>query len=489
MNHARQVTPVSIIRLSSHPFFSTCMHTKTEQSSFRSALKLVISSLKGEEHEYTSGSLRKAIFLLAVPMILEMMMESVFAVVDIFFVGRLGKEAINTVVLTESVLTLLYSAAMAFSIGATAMVSRRVGEKNYDEAAHTGAQAINLGILTSVLIGALGIVFGREILEAMGASEEVLRIGVPYTRIIFGTSVVIVLLFLINGVFRGAGNAAIAMRSLWIANGFNIILCPVFIHLYGLTGAAIATSLGRGAGVIYQLYHLFKGNRVLKLTVQHFRLHWGIIKGLFSISWLGFVQFAIASASWIVLTLILASFHNDAAIAGYGVAIRIIMFFLMPAWGMSNAAATLVGQNLGAGQPERAEESVIQTARYNALFMGSVMLVFLTFATWIVGFMNKDPQVDTYAVEALRIISLGYAFYGVGMVIANAFNGAGDTTTPTVINFFGFWLFQIPLAYMLAKPLGLGPTGVFIAIPVAETAIAIAAYIMFKRGKWKHTKV
>lgn len=461
------------------------MENQNQSSRSTSFIRLLLSSLRGEEHEYTSGSLRKAIFLLAVPMILEMMMESVFAVVDIFFVGKLGKEAINTVILTESVLTLLYSAAMAFAIGATAMVARRVGEKNKDEAARTGAQAINLGMLTAIVIGAAGVIFGKNILQLMGASPEVMAVGVPYTQIVFGSSVVIVLLFLINGVFRGAGNAVIAMRSLWLANGCNIILCPLFIHWYGLTGAAMATALGRGIGVVYQLYHLFKGNKVLKLAASHFRLQWNIIGGLCQISWLGFVQFAIASSSWIVLARIMTSFNNDAAVAGYGVAIRIVMFFLLPAWGMSNAAATLVGQNLGAGQPDRAHESVIKTAWYNAAFMGAVMLLFITFARYIVGFMNKDVAVEQYAVQALQVISLGYVFYAIGMVMSNAFNGAGDTTTPTIVNFFGFWLFQIPLAYTLAKVLNLGPLGVFIAIPAAETAIAITSVILFKQGKWK----
>ncbi|MES2688760.1 MAG: MATE family efflux transporter [Bacteroidota bacterium] len=458
-------------------------------SNTRSVWTLIKDALRGEEHDYTQGSLKKAIFLLAIPMILEMMMESVFAVVDIYFVGKLGKEAINTVILTESVLTLLYSAAMAFSIGATAMVARRVGEKNFTEAARTGAQAIGLGIVSAIVIGVAGAIGAKQILEAMGASAEVLAVGIPYTRIMFGSSLVIVLLFLINGVFRGAGNAAIAMRSLWLANGLNIVLCPVFIHFYGLTGAALATSIGRGAGVLYQLYHLFKGSKSLTLVAAHFRVHWETIKGLFKISWVGFVQFAIASASWIVLARIMTSFHNDAAVAGYGVAIRIVMFFLLPAWGMSNAAATLVGQNLGAGQPARAEESVLKTAKYNAILMGSVMFIFIVFAKYIVGFINKDEAIELYAVQALQVISMGYVFYGVGMVMANAFNGAGDTTTPTVINFFGFWLFQIPLAYTLAVVMQFGPLGVFIAIPVAETAIAIVAFIFFKKGKWKLQKV
>lgn len=450
---------------------------------------LIKNALRGEEHDYTKGSLRLAVIMLAIPMILEMLMESVFAVVDIFFVGKLGKEAVSTVVLTESFLTLLYSAAVAFSVGATAIVARRVGEKNFEGAAKAGAQAINLGWMIAVVISILGVIYARDVLLLMGASANVLAVGVPYTRIVFGSSVVILLLFLINGVFRGAGNASIAMKSLWVANGCNIVLCPLLIHFYGLTGAAVATSIGRGVGVVYQLYHLFKGSKSLSVRAAHFKIDWHIIKSLFQISWVGFIQFFIASASWIVLARLVSSFGNDAAIAGYGVAIRIIMFFLLPAWGMSNAAATLVGQNLGARDPERAERSVWLTARYNAIFMASVMILFLIFAEGIVQFMNKDEQVKVYAVQALRIMSLGYVFYGVGMVMTNTFNGAGDTRTPTIINLFGFWAFQIPLAYLLAIVFGMGPTGVFIAIPVAETSITIAAFLMFRKGRWKKVMV
>ena len=452
-------------------------------------LGLLKQALKGEEHEYTSGSLRLAVLMLAVPMILEMFMESIFAVVDIFFVGKLGKEAVSTVVLTESVLTILYSAAIAFSVGATAIVARRVGEKNYAAAARAGAQAINLGIIVALVVSAIGLFFAADMLKAMGASEGVLAIGIPYTRIVFGSSVVILLLFLINGVFRGAGNAAMAMRSLWLANACNIVLCPLFIHFWGLTGAAIATATGRGIGVVYQLWHLLRGGNILKVRLPHFAIDWSIIRSLFSISWVGFVQFFIASASWIVLARLVTSFENDAAVAGYGVAIRIVMFFLLPAWGMSNAAATLVGQNLGAGNAARAEASVRLVARYNAVFMAIVTVIFLLFAEWIVGFMNKDPQVGYFAVQALRVISCGYIFYGIGMVLVSAFNGAGDTRTPTWINLFGFWMFQIPLAYLLSKVAGLGPLGIFIAIPVAETVITITAFLLFRKGRWKKVQV
>lgn len=455
-----------------------------------SVFSFVKQALKGEHQDFTQGSIRKGVLMLAIPMILEMMMESVFAVVDIFFVGRTehARQAVSTVVLTESVLTILYSVAIALSMGATAVVARRVGEKNIDLAAKSGAQAINLALLITVVISLSGAFFAPNILQLMGGSQEVIALGTPYTRIMFGGSVVIMLLFLINGIFRGAGNAAIAMWSLWIANGCNIILCPILIHYYGLTGAAIATTIGRGVGVLYQLYHLFRGKGLLRIKRSHFPLDLGIFKTLFDISWVGFLQFFIASASWMFLARLITRF-GDEAIAGYGVAIRILMFFLLPAWGMSNAAATLVGQNLGAQQPERAEQSVWKTAKYNAIFMAVVILLFLVGSEYITSFMNKDAGVVKVATEALHIVSLGYIFYGVGMVVTSAFNGAGDTKTPTFINFFGFWLFQIPLAYLLAITLQWGPTGVFIAILTAEAGISIAGVIIFRRGAWKKVKI
>jgi putative MATE family efflux protein len=452
-------------------------------------------ALSGQEQDYTQGSIRRAVFLLAVPMILEMCMESVFAVVDIFFVGRLGRnEAVSTVVLTESVLTIVYSLAIGLSMAATAMVARRVGEKNPEAASKAGIQSLILALFITVIVSITGLIFAPDILKLMGASTETIHIGTNYTRIIYGGSVVIMLLFLINGIFRGAGDASMAMRYLWIANICNIILCPVLIYgagpipAFGITGAAMATTIGRGIGVLYQLYHLFSGKRIIKVRRQDFVPDWPIIKSISNIAWTGTAQFLIASASWMVLARIIAEF-GDTAVAGYGVAIRLIMFFLLPAWGLSNAAATLVGQNLGAQQPERAERSVWSTARYNTIFMIFVTLVFLLFAQPIVAFMNKDVTVESYAVLALRIVSLGYIFYGVGMVVTNAFNGAGDTKTPTLINIFGFWLFQVPLAFLLAIVFKLGPKGVFIAIVLAETGITIAGIIIFKKGKWKKVKI
>ena len=464
------------------------LRIKTFFSLFRQALS-------GKEQDYTKGSIRRAVFLLAVPMILEMCMESVFAVVDIFFVGRLGKnEAVSTVVLTESVLTIVYSLAIGLSMAATAMVARRIGEKDPKAASKAGMQSLMLALFITVIISIAGLFFAPEILKLMGASAETIHIGTNYTRIIYGGSIVIMLLFLINGIFRGAGDASIAMRSLWIANICNIILCPLLIYgagpipAYGITGAAIATTIGRGIGVLYQLYHLFGGKRIIKIRIQDFVPDWPVMKSISNIAWPGAAQFLIASASWMVLARIMTEF-GDSAVAGYGVAIRLIMFFLLPAWGMSNAAATLVGQNLGALQPERAEQSVWRTAKYNTIFMIFVTLVFLLFAQPIVAFMNRDVTVESYAVSALRTVSLGYIFFGVGMVVTSAFNGAGDTRTPTLINLFGFWLFQVPLAIVLALVFKLGPQGVFIAIVLAETGITIAGIIIFKKGKWKKVKI
>jgi putative MATE family efflux protein len=453
-------------------------------------------ALTGENQDYTQGSVKKAVFLLAIPMILEMAMESVFAVVDIYFVGKLGKnEAIATVVLTESVLTIIYSLAMGLSMAATAMVARRTGEKNPEAASRAAMQSLIIATTFTVVVSITGLIFAPDVLRIMGGSAATIEAGTPYARLMFGGSIVIIMLFLINGIFRGAGNASIAMRSLWIANICNIILCPILIiyglgpiPAMGLFGAAVATNIGRGIGVVYQVYHLVKGNGVIRIRKEYLKPDIRVISGLLNVAWSGTVQFLVASASWIVLARIMSEF-GDAAVAGYGVAIRLMMFFLLPAYGMSNAAATLVGQNLGAGQPERAEESVWKTAKYNTIFMGSITFIFLIFAAPIVGFFNTDPVVVTHATKALRIISLGFVLYGVGMVVTNSFNGAGDTKTPTVINIFGFWLFQVPVAYLLAIILKLGPTGVFTAILLAESAITIAGIIVFRKGKWKTVKI
>lgn len=450
------------------------------------AIKL---SLNGEEQDYTQGSIRKAVFLLAIPMILELSLESVFALVDIFFVSKLGENAIATVGLTESVITLVYSIAIGLSVAATAVVARRIGEKNPDAAAHAGAQSLIICFILSAFITVAGVIFAPDILNLMGASKQVVTDGAIFTRIMFSGSLVIMMIFLINGIFRGAGNAAMAMKSLWIASFINIILCPVLIHFFGLKGAAMATVTGRTCGVLYQCYHLGKGKGIIKLKVNHFTVDMPIIKSIINIGWPATLQFIIASGSWIVLARLVAETGGTAASAGYQIAIRNVVFFILPAWGLSNAAATLVGQNLGAKKIDRAEQSVMLTAKYNAIFMGIVMLIFLFLSKYIISVFTKDEVVVKFGAQALQIMGCAYIFYGLGMVMTQALNGAGDTKTPTWINFIGFWLFQIPLAYLLAKGFDLRTTGVFISIPVAETIIALSAWYYFKKGKWKEIKV
>jgi putative MATE family efflux protein len=453
--------------------------------------------LRGEEHDYTQGSIRQAIVLLAIPMILELSLESVFAVVDIYFVSHLpnSKNAIATVGLTEFSITIVYSLAIGLSTAATAVVARRIGEKNPGAAAHAGAQSLVIALASAILFAVLGIIFAEDILRLLGAEPQVVKEGASFTRIMLGGSFVIIMLFLINGIFRGAGDAAMAMRSLWIASLLNIFLCPMLINGYGpfpelgLKGAAIATTIGRGIGVLYQCYHLFNGKGVIKLKPAHFKWDIPVVKTLFEVGWPATLQFVIQSGSWIVVGRLVAETGSTDGVAGYQVAIRNIVFFILPAWGLSNAAATLVGQNLGANQAERAHKSAMLTMKYNATFMAAVMLVFLFFASPVIHIFTNDPAVQRYAILALQIIGSGYIFYGIGMVMVQALNGAGDTRTPTMINFVGFWLFQIPLAYILAKGFHMGPVGAFIAIPVAETAMAIAAFIIFKKGKWKQVKV
>lgn len=456
-------------------------------------------ALRGEEMDYTQGSLRTAVIMLAIPMMIEFSMESVFALVDLYFVGHLedSSHAIQTVGLTESVLTIIYSLAIGMSMAATAMVARRVGEKDPDAAAHAGVQALLVAFIITVLISIAGFIYATDILRIMGASDETAAKGTTFVRVMMGGSIVIMLLFLINGIFRGAGNAAMAMKSLALANLCNIILCPLFINglgpipAFGLTGAAIATTIGRGIGVIYQLYHLLKGTSTLKIKAHHWKFDWPVIRSLVKISAPGILQFVIASCSWIFLARLVATTggENGAASAGYQTALRIMMFFLLPAWGMSNAAATLVGQNLGAKQIDRAQASVMKTMKYNVIFMLIVTVLFLVLGDWFVSFFTPDPEVRKVAVQAVHVISAGYVFYGIGMVLINAFNGAGDTWTPTWVNLFGFWLFQIPFAYLLSKHFELGPLGVFIAVPVAETMITIASFILFRKGKWKRVQV
>lgn len=452
-------------------------------------LHLFKQSLSGAEQDYTQGSIRKAVFLLAIPMILELSLESVFAVVDMFFVSKLGPSAIATVGLTESVITIIYSLAIGLSTAATAIVARRIGEKNPEAGAHAGAQAIVVALVFTVITSIAGAIYAADILRLMGASETVVTEGTIFTQIMLGGSLAIIFLFLINGIFRGAGDAAMAMRSLWIASIINIILCPIFIHFWGLKGAAIATVIGRSTGVLYQCYHLFKGSGILTFRLSHFSFDFEVVKAVVKIAWPATLQFIIASGSWIVLARLVAETGGTDASAGYQIAIRNVVFFILPAWGLSNAAATLVGQNLGAGQYERARKSVMLSARYNAIFMSFVMVLFVGFATPIIRIFTSEEVVVEYGAKALRIIGTGYIFYGIGMVMTQALNGAGDTKTPTIINFVCFWLFQIPLAYFLAKGLDLKSTGAYIAIPAAETLIALIAWYYFRKGKWQSIQV
>lgn len=464
----------------------------------RKFYNILRQALRGEEYDYTTGNINKAIVLLAIPMILELSLESVFAVVDMYFVSHLpnSKNAIAAVGLTESVISLVYTIAIGLSTAVTAVVARRVGEKNVNAAAHAAAQSLVLALIAALITSIAGIFFAEKILILMGAEESVAKEGAVYTQIMLGGSTVIIMLFLINGIFRGAGNAAMAMKSLWIASIINIILCPVliygvgFIPPLGLKGAAIATTIGRGIGVLYQCYHLFKaGDGVIKIRKPHLTWDWPVIKTLYEVAWPATLQFFIQSGSWIFITYLVASSGGTDASAGYQVAIRNVVFFILPAWGLSNAAATLVGQNLGAGQVDRAEKSVLLTARYNAYFMAAVMILFVFFSSAIISIFTKEPVVHQYGTSALRIIGSGYIFYGIGMVMIQALNGAGDTRTPTWINIFGFWLFQIPLAYILAKVMEWGAVGAFTAIPIAEFFIALIAYYFFKKGKWKEVKL
>ncbi len=450
-----------------------------------------------EETDYTKISIRSAVLLLAIPMMLEMAMESVFALVDLYFVGHLKESgfAIQTVGLTESVLTIIYSIAIGMSMAATAVVARRIGEKNPEQASRSAAQVISVSFVITSVLSLLGVIYAEDVLILMGSKPDAAAYGKDFTRIMMGSSVIIMLLFLINGIFRGAGNAAIAMKSLWIANIANIILCPILIRglgpipAMGLTGAAIATTIGRSTGVLYQLYHIFIADSLVRIKITYFKPDLKLITSIVKIAMPGIFQFVIASCSWIFLAQLVATTGGEDASAGYQTALRLMMFFMLPAWGLSNAASTLVGQNMGAGEMLRAEQSVMKTVKYNVIFMLTVSLIFFFLGDFLVSFFTEQAEIKGFAKNALHIMSVGFVFYGIGMVTINAFNGAGDTWTPTWLNFFGFWMFQIPLAYVLSKYLDIGPKGVFISIPAAETLITIVAFVLFKRGKWKNVKV
>jgi putative MATE family efflux protein len=455
----------------------------------KSKFSIIKQALKGENHDYTQGNLSEAVILLAIPMILELGLESVFAVVDMFFVSKLGPNAIATVGLTEAALTILYSIAIGLSTGASAVVARRIGEKNPQAAAHAGAQSLILAILLSIILGIFGVIFAKDILILMGASAEVVSEGAIFTQIMLGGDCVVLLLFLINGIFRGAGDAAMAMKSLWMASGTNIILCPIMIHFFGLKGAAFATVIGRGTGICYQCYHLFKGKGVIQIHKDAFKFDFTIIKSIMSIAWPASWQFIIGSGSWIILTRLVAEIGGTAASAGYQIAIRNFVFFILPAWGISNAAATLVGQNLGANLVDRAEQSVYITAKYCAMLMAGVTLFFTLFSAPIIRLFSIDPIVVEHGITALQILGSGYVFYGIAMVMTQALNGAGETKIPTWINFICFWVFQIPFAYFLAKGLELGPKGAMMSVPIAQILVAFLAWYYFRQGKWKTTKI
>ncbi|WP_034040361.1 MATE family efflux transporter [Wocania ichthyoenteri] len=451
-------------------------------------------AVTGKTQEFTSGSIRKAVFMLSIPMILEMLMESIFAIVDIMYVSQVSVNAVATIGLTESVITLVYAVAIGLSMAATAVVARRIGETDVKGASNAAVQVIFLGVFVAAIISVIGIIYPKEILSLMGAEPDLIAEGYGYTQVLLGGNVTIMLLFLINAIFRGAGDASVAMWALILSNGLNIILDPMFIFgfgpipAYGVEGAAIATTIGRGTAVVFQLAILFYGYSKIKIGVKDLVLRVGVMLNLIKVSIGGIGQFLIGTSSWVFLMRIMSEFGSE-VLAGYTIAIRVMMFTLMPAWGMSNAAATLVGQNLGAKKPERAEESVWKTGKYSAIFMGIVSVVYLVFAPEIIVLFNDTPDVVKYGSLCLRVIAAGYIFYGYGMVVINAFNGAGDTKTPTYINFVCFWLLQLPFAYVMAITLDFGPAGVFWAITLAEVLIAIIAVIWFKKGHWKAVEV
>jgi putative MATE family efflux protein len=471
------------------------MQNSTPKITFLSKFWSIIKkSLNGEEQDYTKGSIDMAIVLLAIPMILEMMMESLFAVADIFFVSKISDKAVATVGLTESVLTLIYSIGIGLSAAATAIVARRIGEGDKRSAAQAAAQVIILAVVISLLIAIPGFFYARDLLLFMAKDPAVAESGYKFTRIMLTCNLPILLLWMLNGIFRGAGDASTSMRALWIANGVNLVLDPIFIFGFGpieamgVTGAAVATTIGRSVGVIYQLWQLFGVGKIIKINLSDLKPNGEIIKRLVNIGSGSTGQYLIASASWIFVMWILAQIGTSVT-AGYTIAIRIIIFTILPSWGMANAAATLVGQNLGANQPERAEKSVWRTAFLNMIFMAIVGVIYLIWAPFFIRLFSSDPEIVHSGALALRILAGGYVFYGYGMILAQSLNGAGDTKTPTILNFIFFWLIETPLAYFLALQLNWGQTGVYYSIVIAESLLAVAAIWVFKRGKWKTIKV
>lgn len=468
----------------------TILLQKINKISLSNIWKDIKDALAGSSQDYTKIPLSKAVFLLAIPMVLEMVMESVFAVVDIYFVNKLGADAVATVGITESVLTIIYAIAFGLSMATTALVSRRIGEKNQKEASKEGLQAIIAGLAISIMIAIPGVIFAKDLLKLMGASSTIVDDLSTYTSIMFGGNLVIMLLFINNAIFRGAGDAAIAMRVLWIANGLNMVLDPLLIFgigpfpELGIAGAAIATNIGRGVAVAYQLYVLWGGKSRISMSGLKIHAEWKRIRHLLKISLGGIAQSLIATSSWIFLVRIISNFGSE-VLAGYTIGIRIILFSLLPSWGLSNAAATLVGQNLGARQPQRAEKAVWGVARINLIFLGGLSILFIFYPDWFVNLFTNDEAVVDAAVKCLRIVAYGFGFYGIGMVMTQAFNGAGDTRTPTRINIVAFWMIEIPLAYLLAMKIGMQEQGVFYAIIIAETCMTLLAAYLFKKGRWK----
>ena len=454
----------------------------------------VREALRGSRRNYTEGPIGPAILVLAIPMVLEMAMESIFVICDVFFVGKLGADAVATVGLTESMMAIVYTLAMGLSIGVSATVARRIGEKDPEGAARTAVQGIALGLFVAATTGVLGAIFAPELLRAMGGSEELIANNVAFTRVMLGGNASVLLLFLINGIFRGAGDAALAMRTLWLANAINILLGPCLIFglgpfpELGVVGAAIATTTGRGVGVLFAAWQLFKSGSRVHVRRDQVQLDGGLMAKLVKLSGTGTVQVLIGTASWIGLVRLIATFGSS-ALAGYTIAMRVVMFALLPSWGLSNAAATMVGQSLGAKKPERAEQAVWIAGKYNLFFLGVVGLLFVAFAPFIVDRFTDDPAVMKFGVDGLRVVAAGFVMYAYGMVMANAFNGAGDTWTPTLLNLFCFWAWEIPLAYVFSAKLGMGPHGVFLSIPIAFSTFALLAMWMFKRGRWKRKAV
>jgi putative MATE family efflux protein len=450
-------------------------------------------AMRGSRLDYTTAPIGRAVIMLAIPMVLEMAMESIFAIADVFWVSHLGADAVATVGLTESMMTLIYTAAMGLSIGATALVARRIGEHDEEGAAHAAGQSILLGLVVSAAIALAAAPAASGLLRVMGASDDVVRTGSGFTRVMLGGNATVLLLFMLNAVFRGSGDAAIAMRVLWLGNAINIALGPCLIFglgpfpELGVTGAAVATTIGRGTAVVYQLVVLARGRGRVRLSARHFRLDVTLMRTVLRLSGTGTFQVLIGTASYIALVRILSVF-GSAALAGYTIGIRVIIFALLPAFGLSNAAATMVGQNLGAKRPDRAEQAVWKATLYNTAFLGAVSILFLLGAPQIAALFSSDAVVQSYAADCLRILSLGFLFYGAGMVLTQSFNGAGDTWTPTVINLFVFWLWEIPLAWWLSRT-RLGPHGVFIALTVAHSTLAVVSAILFRGGSWKSKKV